>query len=569
MIPAANREHGRLFPVALALTLAVLACYGRSYGHGFVSLDDNQYIVANGWVRQGLNWDSIRWAFTAFHAANWHPLTWLSLMLDRELFGDYAGGYHLMSAVIHACASVVLLAALRRMTGSLWASALVAGLFALHPMRVESVAWASERKDVLSGLCWMGTLWCYARYAERPSGRRYLPVVGVFTAGLLAKPMLVTLPCVLLLLDCWPLGRWPGCGDRAPASTPTRLLLEKLPMLLLVGLSSWITLQAQHAGEALIAVANLSPAIRIANAILSYGKYLWMTLWPTRLAYFYPHPGDADGIPDGFALDVTVAGLALIGCCALVYALRDRRFLLIGWLWYLGTLVPVIGILQVGSQAMADRYSYIPLIGIYIAIAFALEPLARRSATARLLPFALLLLFGVCTWIQTGIWRDDRTLFEHALRVTKSNHVAHRHLGTLLIEAGEFDAAERELQTALALHENYADAHNSLGIADARQGRYVDAARHFSDATRADPRHADAYHNSGIVSRKLGKNRSAFEMFSAAIKFRPDFILPWKAMAEMFEEAGDREQAANAYREVLRLDPNDPDAREGLARTAG
>jgi len=229
-------------------------------------------------------------------------------------------------------------------------------------------------------------------------------------------------------------------------------------------------------------------------------------------------------------------------------------------------MVPVIGVLQVGSQGMADRYSYIPMIGIYIALAFALEPMARRSRWIRVLPFVVVLIYAAVAWRQVGTWRDDRSIYEHALKVTRDNHVAHRHLGTLLIDLEEMEAAERELQVALALHPTYADAHNSLGILDARAGRYVEAARHFSDATRADGGHADAYHNAGIVSRRLGKNRSAFEMFSAALKYRPNFIRPWRELASMYEEHGDREQAASAYREVLRLDPTDRDALDGLAR---
>jgi len=330
MSDGANTESRRLLSIALALTLGVFAIYGRSYGHGFIGLDDSQYITANGWVRQGLTWSSIKWAFTAFHAANWHPLTWLSLMLDRELFGDNAGGFHLMSAAIHAAAALVLLATLRRMTGNLWASTLVAALFALHPMRVESVAWAAERKDVLSGLAWMGTLWFYARYAERPSVARYIPVVAVFAGGLLAKPMLVTLPCVLLLLDCWPLGRWPGFAERERASTVTRLLLEKLPMLALVAVSSWITLLAQKAGDAVIAVSTLPVGTRLGNAVVAYTSYLRMTLWPSGLAYFYPHPGDAGALPPGFSVDIGLALLVLVACSACIFALRARRFLMIG-----------------------------------------------------------------------------------------------------------------------------------------------------------------------------------------------------------------------------------------------
>jgi hypothetical protein len=398
---ATSQPDIRALWVAVSLVAVVFAIYSRVHGHPFLLLDDDQYITNNGYVRQGLSVEGLRWAFTQFHAANWHPLTWLSHMMDWELFGAEASGHHLMSVALHAANAVVLLFALRSMTGTLWPSALVAALFAIHPLRVESVAWAAERKDVLSGLLCMTTLLAYAWYARRPGVGRYVAVLVSFALGLMAKPMLVTLPFVLLLLDVWPLRRWPtlaGASDTSRFSTRASgpLLLEKVPLLVLTLASSVLTVMAQRVGGAVSTTESVSFGMRLANAVVSYATYLWKTVWPASLAYFYPHPAEAAEAPAAFFI-ATGISLVVIGMLT-VLAFRDRSrpYVAVGWLWFLGMLVPVIGMFQVGSQAMADRYAYLPLIGIYIVIGWGLRDLAHRQPG--LAPLLKLVVPATTTW---------------------------------------------------------------------------------------------------------------------------------------------------------------------------
>lgn len=413
----------------------MIAAYGRARWLGFV-FDDQQYILINRQVQNGLTLKGIAWAFTSFYAANWHPLTWISHMLDTSLFGHGPAGPHLVNVLLHAVNTVLLFHVLKRMTGALWRSAFVAALFGLHPLHVESVAWISERKDVLSTLFWMLTMLAYVRYVERPSVGRYFLVAAAMAVGLMAKPMLVTLPFALLLLDFWPLGR-------SVRGAGWKLVVEKLPLFALSAASSVVTYFAQKTGAAMTEFEYLPFGARLANAVVSYVSYLWKTLFPRGLVVPYPYP--LGGLP---AWQVALASLALLALTILVIrSARVRPYLVTGWLWYLGTLVPVIGLVQVGAQAMADRYTYVPLIGVFIVAAWGIpDAVGRTSDTRRMRALAwaaaaVLALLAVLTWRQVGFWRNNVTLFERTLAFTGENRVAEDNLLPGYRDEGQYRAA--------------------------------------------------------------------------------------------------------------------------------
>jgi tetratricopeptide (TPR) repeat protein len=545
--------------IAIGLIVVVFAIYAQVGAHEFLILDDDQYVTDNGHVRQGLTLDGVRWALASFHAANWHPLTWISHMLDVELFGLDPGAHHLVGVTLHALCAVLLFLALRTMTGATWRSACVAALFAVHPLRVESVAWVAERKDLLAGLFWMTTLWAYAAYVRRPDTRRYTLVLVSFVLGLMSKPMLVTLPFVLLLLDIWPLER----RDRPR-------LLEKLPLFALATASSVVTVIAQRAGGSVSSVESVPFAMRLANAVASYGTYLWKTLLPLELAYFYPHPAGASNIPTSFRV-VTIGSAALLALASyFVYRRRDRPWLAVGWLWFLGTLVPVIGLFQVGAQAHADRYTYLPLIGIYIAAVWGLAELTDRqpglTPVVKLGAPIVLVVLSFLTWHQVSTWKDSRTLFEQAIAVTRDNHVAHTHLGTVLNVAGDLPGAEAQYREALRIEPDYADAHSALGIVFGKRGDLSQAARHFEQAVAAAPRHADAHYNLGLVLRSRGDLDGAQTRFREALRLRPGFVRAWFGLGQIRETRGDRAGALDSYRRALAINPAYEPAAAALQR---
>ena len=486
------------FLIGLFLAVSILAVFGQVSDHGFINFDDEDYVYDNPWVRSGLTVEGLRWALTAHFAGNWHPLTWISHMVDVSLFGVRPGPHHLVSVGIHLANALLLFFAFSTMTGRRWPSAAVAAMFTLHPLHVESVAWISERKDVLSAFFWMLTLLAYSRYADRPAIRRYLAVFFALAAGLMAKPMLVTLPAVLLLLDIWPLNRlvkhgWKWC------------LLDKLPLIGLSVGSAVITLIAQKGGGAVRSLEALSPWDRVGNAILAYAGYIAKMFRPTELAIFYPLR------PEGItAVKVGGAALLIAGITVLVIVWgRSRPYLLIGWLWYLGTLVPVIGIIQVGSQAMADRYTYIPLIGLFIIIAWGLPDLlpmrqGYRMGIAGATAIGLILLMTM-TYQQVGYWKNSATLFAHTLRVTRNNALAHTHLGLALSQSGRLNAAIAEYRKALALSPTQPRIHNNLGVALYRSGNASAAVAHFRAALAIRPDFSDARHNLRRVM--TGKDR--------------------------------------------------------------
>jgi tetratricopeptide (TPR) repeat protein len=519
----ASRLTRRL--LAAAVALAALALYAKVRAFGFLPYDDSQYVWENPVVRQGLTWRGAGWAFRTLFFANWHPLTWLSHMLDVELFGLDAGAHHLASAAIHAANAGLLLLVLARMTGAPWPSALVAALFALHPLHVESVAWVAERKDVLSTLLGFLMLGAYGLYARRPGAAAYLLVLLCLALSLMAKPMWVTAPFLLLLLDAWPLQRWEGSplapDARCPASPrlPLRhLVLEKLPLLALSAGSSAITAVAQQRGGALTTVELYGPGTRLANAVLSYARYLGKALWPADLAAFYPFR------PEG-ALAPLAAAVLLAAVTALAISrARSMPWLLVGWLWYLGTLVPVIGLVQVGSQAMADRYTYLPLVGVFLAAAFGLERAATRFPRARAAVAAATVLglgaLAAAAHFQIAHWRDQESLFRHSLAATGQNARAEHLLSQGLIAAGKLEEALPHAAAAARLDPENARAHRNLGYVLYRLGRVDEAIAALERAVALDPDDAEAHGNLGIAYGKRGRLADAMREMSIGAELR-------------------------------------------------
>lgn len=563
--------------IILLLIVATLAVYWRTGDNGFVNYDDNRYVTANPHVLTGLALDNVRWAFTATAASNWHPLTWLSHMADCQLYGLNPRGHHLMSVLFHIANTVLLFLVLGRMTGALWRSAFVAALFALHPLHVESVAWVAERKDVLSTLFFMVTLLAYARYVERPGPARYLPVLCSFALGLMAKPMLVTLPFVLLLLDWWPLGRFsatgPGIPDRPDETAPLaqtgarsaagRLVLEKVPLLLLSVASAIVTVYAQKSGEALASTEVVPLGLRISNALVAYAAYIGKMVWPGNLAIIYPLPAQ---VPSWEA----AGAVLLLGGVSVIVFRRMRRspFLLVGWLWFLGTLVPVIGLVQVGIQAMADRYTYIPFIGLFIMIAWGVPQLLegwrhRRIALAAA-AVVIVVLFSVATWRQTGYWKDSRALFTHAIDHTTGNYMAHLNLGTALAEQGNLAEAEKHYREALRINPNLAMAYFNLGNTLMAQGRSAESVGCYLEAVRIAPNYVNAHYNLGVAFSGLGMNREAVTAYAEALRIRPDFAKARTGLGIALAREGRFEEAASQFSEALRLNPADAEARKNL-----
>jgi tetratricopeptide (TPR) repeat protein len=505
-----------------------LAVYWQVQGHAFVTFDDYQYVVENPHVRHGLTLQGIVWAFTSGYASNWHPLTWLSHMLDCTLYGLNPKGHHFNNLLLHLTNTLLLFWVLRRMTTALWRSAFVAALFALHPLHVESVAWVAERKDLLSTLFWMMTMGAYALYVERPGLGRYLFTLHLFALGLLAKPMLVTFPFVLLLLDYWPLGR--------RHQSPFLLMREKLPFFALTMISSVITFCVQKSWGAVIVSIPLKD--RIANALVAYVTYIGKMIWPANLACFYPHPLDTLPLWQVGGSLLLLAGISIFA----IRARQRRPYLPVGWFWYLGTLVPVIGLVQVGAQAMADRYTYVPLIGLFLVIAWTVADISSKWLSFKR-PLHALATIGLCSLaglslLQVRHWKDSITLFQHNIRVTTNNHLAHFHLGrnlehhgdlrealvhfhealrlrpdfslghyavgNTLSKLGEVNAAIDHLSRALELDPDLTRAHNNLGCLLIRQGNIKAAAHHFTEALRIDPGDRKARRNLDIAHRRMG-----------------------------------------------------------------
>ncbi|MGH7789393.1 MAG: tetratricopeptide repeat protein, partial [Candidatus Binatia bacterium] len=564
-LPAPDRSprDRRRFLMAAALVAATAALYAPVGGFGFVPYDDPTYVVDNPRVQAGLSAAGVAWAFGSFHASLWIPLTWLSLMLDATLFGAWAGGYHLTNVLLHGLAAALLFLSLGRMTGALWPSGFVAALFALHPLQVESVAWVTERKDVLSAAGWMATLWCYARYVERPSAGRYAATMLAFALGLLAKPMLVTLPIVLLLLDMWPLSRLP-LGSTAAARAALGLLLrEKLPFVALALAAGAVTVVAQRAGGAVLPLEALPLSTRVLVGLANYARYLGRLAWPAPLAAFYPY----DPAPSA-ALVAAGAALLVGGTALAIAALRRWPFVTVGWLWFAVTLAPVVGLVQVGEQGWADRFTYIPMIGIGIAVAWSAAAATQRLGWSAALPAAggagILL---ACAWLsagQIGYWRDGQTLFGHALRVTRDNYMAHFLLASDLVRRGESEAALPHFEAAVALRPRYAAMRNNLGNALIRLGRWREAVAQLRVAVAERPNVPQFRNGLGFALASDGQLEAAAEQYAAALALDPRYA---EAAFNLGTLLSDQQRFAEAIPHLTtaaRLRPDSRDARRAL-----
>jgi protein O-mannosyl-transferase len=538
--------------VCLVLAAITLAVFGKTAQYGFINFDDDDYVVNNPMVTQGLTFKGIVWAFTHFHAANWHPLTWISHMLDCQLYGLEPGGHHFTNVLIHTGSVMALFLALLQMTGSLWRSAFVAAVFAIHPLRAESVAWVSERKDVLSGLFFMLTIGAYAGYARQPSGARYGLVLLLFVMGLMCKPMLVTLPLALLVLDYWPLQR---------AKPVASLIWEKLPLLALSAISCVITLLAQK--HAIRPIEAFPLKARVVAAVLSYKVYLVQMIYPAGLAAFYPFPRNVS------VFDELLAGMLLAIISAWVWAeRRTKPWLLAGWLWYLVMLLPVIGIIQAGSQAHADRYTYLPQIGIYIAVTWLAAELAAKwrlnSKVIGGLMGAVVAVLMLCAWKQTGYWKNSETLWRHALACTTDNDLACVNLGHELYRQGRLEEAIALYQTALKKEPNSAEYHNNLANALRQSGRLDDAVAEYEKAVQCDPSFADAELNLGKALGLEGKEDEAIARFRAALQIDPNFLLARLNLGNALLQQGRANQATEQLRKVLEAEPNNADVHLNL-----
>jgi len=493
--------------------------FGQTLRYDFVNYDDPHYVYQNTRITSGINFANVAWAFSHIHSENWHPLTTITHMLDCQLHGLNAGWHHFTNVLLHCLAVVLLFVALERMTGALWRSAFVSAVFAVHPLHVESVAWIAERKDVLSAVFFMVTLLAYFHYTRSPSIGRYLIVAIVFALGLMSKPMLVTLPFVLLLLDYWPLGRFDAHRSNTGRQV-LQLVMEKIPLIALSAVSSLITFLAQRG--AIGWTEQLPMSERITNAFVAYVVYIRQMFWPTELAVFYPHPENRLPI-----WEVSLALIILVGIMAAAFVLRKRApYLVTGWLWYLGMLVPVIGLLQVGWQGHADRYTYLPQIGLYIAVTWALTDLIRSWRFQRTaLSAAALIVIGVLSWrgwLQTSYWRDSETLFTHALAVTSNNDVALNNLGIIFLDKGQLDDAISKLQAAIDLRPENAPAHDNLAKALLKKGQVAEAMVHYRKFLELEPANVEARNTLGTALIQQGHIREAIDQWQEVLALQPD-----------------------------------------------
>ena len=570
-------ESRKVTSICLGLVVLVVGVFWPSVSNNFVNLDDPLYVCENVHVLSGLTWQGIGWAFTSLDGGFWHPLTWLSLMVDCQVFGLRAGGHHLVSLLLHATTALLLFLAFRRLTGASWRSAAVAVLFALHPLHVESVAWVADRKDVLSAFFWMLAMLAYAVYVEQSKARGkespssigfhvspftfhaspyYLLSLFFFVCALMSKATVLTLPFIFLLLDWWPLRRF-------KASTFRRLLLEKLPFLAVGALAGSVSLYGQNQLGGLPSVVQFPVGDRIANAVLSIIRYLEQTFWPIDLAAYYPYPATLSFGP--------VVGAALLGLAAsalLLWAARQRPFLVVGWLWYLITLLPVIGLVQIGGHSRADRYTYVPLIGLFLLVVWATHDFTKRWRHQIVcLSSAGVLVVSVClvlTRRQIGYWKDSETLLRHAIAVTRDNPVAQNNLGVALTKKGQLDEAVTRLQEAIRLVPNYTEAYNNLGTALAMQGRLGEAIARFQESLSLKPNYAKAHNDLGNALGRQGRLDEAIGHLEEAIRLVPEFADARCNLGDALAAKGRFDEAITQYQQALQVEPNYPDTHNHL-----
>lgn len=546
----------------LLLAVVTLAFYNPIAHCGFVYSDDVTYVMRNPAVQAGLTWETVKWAFVGVHAGFWHPLTWLSHALDFQLFGMNPAGHHYVSLLLHTTNAVLLFMLLLEASGAAWPGLIVAVLFALHPENVESVAWAAERKNVLSMFFFLLALWAYGRYAKRGGVRRYLGVVTLFAFGLMAKAQIITLPCVLLLWDYWPLGRMftaPANDAHCAPRSFSYLIKEKLPLFLVAAASSAITVYTQRVGAALRSLGELSFSARLGNAIVCYVRYLAHTFWPIGLAPIYPHAGIAPPL-------VQVAGatilLALI--TAFVIYRRDLRYLAVGWFWFLGTLVPMIGIVQVGEQAMADRFAYIPMIGLFVMLVWGVAEGVDRNhipkAWVALPAVIVIMMLGVRAYRQLGYWHDGETLWRYALSVTDRNYLAHANLAMVFDGEGKPDEAIIEFRASEELHDYPPDQILKIGMYEQRNGHLqgaVEQYRKVSMSSATPLERAAAWSQAGSAYVQMANYDQATQSYESALQLNPDDPPTLIATAMLAERDGEFDRAAAQLNRAMKIEPTD------------
>src|SRR5438128_1181317 len=565
--------------VYLFLAAITWLVFGQTMRHDFVNFDDHVYVYDNPLITRGLTIDGIVGAFIHAHARNWHPLTTISHMLDCQLYGLNAGGHHFTNLALHTIAVLLLFRVLRVMTGAFWPSAFVAALFAIHPLHVESVAWVSERKDMLSAVFFMLTLAAYVRYARAPSTGRYFIVALIFTLGLMSKPMLVTVPFVLLLLDYWPLRRFGKVPLKSRGGIvswlnrrPNYLFLEKTPLLVFSGLSCLATIQAQDSATGLL--EQLPFTWRLNNALVSYIEYLWQTFWPVGLAVFYPYPNNALSI-----WQVALATTFLLAISAIVILLRKKRpYVLAGWFWYVGMLVPVIGIVQIGEQGHADRYTYLPHIGLFLVIVWTAADLATAWHLRReylwLAATTTIAILSYGAVVQTAFWKNSEALWNHTLSVTSNNDFAHNNLGFLYLRRGELDKAISHFETALKIRSSNSQTRYNLGTglvhmnlanALARDGRPEEAIVHYEEAVKLRPDYGDTYYNFGSVLFQQGRIDDAIAQWEKALAMQPNDAGAHTSLGNAFLQKGWPDKAIAHYQKAVEIDPREANARNNMA----
>ena len=585
LVPA--RFHFPSWLMAALLALATTALYWPVTQCNFVNYDDDLYVTGNPHIQCGMSWRGVKWAFLNPVASNWHPLTVLSHMLDCQLFGLNSWGHHLTNVLVHAVNTALVFLLLRGLTGTFWRSLFVAALFGFHPVHVESVAWVAERKDVLSTFFGLLALIFYAGYAQKRSrieGRGSRPNTAVptldsrplaldyslallfFAMGLMSKPMLVTWPFVMLLLDYWPLGRGSRVEGRGPGAR--RLVAEKIPFFALAAMMSVVTCMVQNRTNTLAMIEYLSWGARSENALISYCRYLGKLFWPADLAVFYPHPGH-------WPMERVLLAGGLIAGITMLFIVERRRypFLLMGWLWYCGTLVPVIGLVQAGDQAMADRYAYVPSLGIFIMTIWGVYELTRRwrqQEPALLVAgcLVIVLCFGIMRQ-QLEYWKDSRTLFGHALAVTDNNYLAHNNLGNVLNEKGQIDDAISQFQEAIRLKPNYVKAHNNLGTAFLKKGRFDLAISQFQKALQLNPDFVYARNNLATACDRKGQTDEAIRLYREAIQLKPDYAEAHYNLGTVLLRTDQLTEAIDQFQDAIRLKPNYADAYNNLGIALG
>lgn len=555
-VPSATPSIRRDALCLLLLAAITLATYAPVLTYDFVGYDDGMYVTENPHVQSGLTVQGIVWAFTTGYANNWHPLTWVSHVVDCQLFGLRPWGHHLTNLLFHTINALLLFWFLRRVTGERAKSLVVAALFALHPLHVESVAWVAERKDVLCGLFWMLCLLAYAAYARHGTRGAYLALIVCFVLGALAKPMIVTLPCVLLLLDYWPLRR-----TQAKAAS---LVIEKIPLFLLSGMSCAVTFFVQQRGGSVMDFDRVPLAARLGNIPLAYMSYLVTTIYPHPLAVFYPHPGM------NWAMGPVLAAIVLlIGMTALVVALRRRQaYLLVGWLWYLGTLVPVIGLVQVGEQGMADRYTYLPLIGVFMMVAWGVSDLFHRAPYRRfllsILAGAALLGCGVLTSFQLPYWKNVYTLFDHAIQAVPNNLQAHNALGRAYLKRHQYAEAAEQFRAVVEIDPQHFGAMTRWGTSLRALGKVDEAMRLYHAALSINPEYVDAQVYLGMTLCERGDADQGVAWLTKALAGRPDDADIHYNLGVALAQQGKNAEAVGHFTEALRCRPDDADARRAL-----